>query len=207
MRSALGLRLGLPIDALRYLAKEAEKSGKVEDIVLEPVPPGIRVSATVEQMKTKIRLTTTLYVERVRANEAELRIELRLEDTNLRVVGGAESPVAFLVRSGALDVSKPGTLVKHLPSIPPIVVEAQDKRIVLDLARHPKLAHGTRARRIASAVLGLITLHGIETDEGHLDVAFRAFPEGLLHAATTVRENALPAAKKALALLPRLAGR
>jgi hypothetical protein len=207
VRSALGLRLGLPIDALRFLAKEVEKSGKVEDIVLEPVPPGLRVSATVEQMKTKIRVTTTLYIERVRANESEMRIELRLEDTHLRVVGGAESPLAFLVRSGALDVSKPGTLVKHLPSIPPVVVEAQDKRIVLDLARHPKLAPGTRARRVASAVLGLVTLHGVETDEGHVDVAFRAFPEGLMHAATTIRQHALPAARKALALLPRLAGR
>lgn len=204
VRSALGLRLGLPLDALRWLAEQASKSGKVEDLEIESAPPGFRIGATIEQMKTKIRATSTIYIERLRINESEMRIELRLEDTRLRVVGGEESPVAFLVRSGALDVSNPGTLVKHLPTIPPMVIEAEGKRIVLDLAKLPQLAdQRSRMRRALGAVTSVITLHGIETDEGHVDVTFRALPAGVFYAAKTVRQNVVgPAAKRALRLLP-----
>lgn len=206
VRSALGLRLGLPLDALRWLAEQATKGSKVEGLEVESAPPGFRVAATIEQMKTKIRVTSTLYIERLRINEDELRIELRLEDTRLRVVGGEESAVAFLVRSGALDVSNPGTLVKHLPKIPPMVVEAEGKRIVLDLAKLPQLAdQRSRVRRALGAVTSLITLHAIETDETHVDVSFRALPSGVLHAAKTLRQNLVaPAAKRALRLLPMM---
>jgi hypothetical protein len=206
VRSALGLRLGLPLDALRWLAEQAAKSGKVEGLEIESAPPGFRIAATLEQMKTKIRATSTIYVERLRINETELRVELRLEDTRLRVVGGDESPVAFLIRSGALDISNPGTLVKHLPKIPPMVVEAEGKRIVLDLAKLPQLAdERSRARRALGAVTSLITLHAIETDEAHVDVTFRALPSGVVYAAQTVRKNVVtPAAKKALRLLPMM---
>ncbi len=205
VRSALGLRLGLPLDALRWLAEQAAKSGKVEDLEIESAPPGFRIGVTLEQMKTKIRATSTIYIERMRISETEARIELRLEDTRLRVVGGEESPVAFLVRSGALDISNPGTLVKHLPKIPPMVVEAEGKRIVLDLAKLPQLAdERSRARRALGAITSLITLHAIETDEGHVDVTFRALPSGVVYAAKTVRKNVVtPAAKRALKLLPR----
>jgi hypothetical protein len=206
VRSALGLRLGLPLDALRWLAEQASRSGKVEDLEIESAPPGFRIGATVEQMNTKIRASSTIYIERLRMNDTELRVELRLEETRLRVVGGAESPVAFLVRSGALDVSNPGTLVKHLPAIPPVVVEAEGKRIVLDLAKLPQLAdQRSRVRRAVGAITSLITLHGVETDEGHVDVTFRALPSGVLHAAKTVRENVVgPAARRALRLLPQI---
>lgn len=205
VRSALGLRLGLPLDALRWLAEQAAKSGKVEDLEIESAPPGFRIGVTLEQMKTKIRATSTIYIERMRISETEARIELRLEDTRLRVVGGEESPVAFLVRSGALDISNPGTLVKHLPKIPPMVIEAEGKRIVLDLAKLPQLAdERSRARRALGAITSLITLHAIETDEGHVDVTFRALPSGVVYAAKTVRKNVVtPAAKRALKLLPR----
>ncbi len=52
----------------------------------------------------------------------------------------SESPVAALLRSGALDLSKPGNLAAYMPKRPAMLVAAKDDRVTLDLMRHPKFA-------------------------------------------------------------------
>jgi len=190
VRGALGLRLGVPIDGLRWLAEQAEKSGKVRDVVITPVPPGIAVGATVETMKTTLRVSANLYVERVRANANELRVELRLEKVALALIGMPDppTPVAMLVQSGVLDLSKPGDVVKRLPGIPPVIADAAGDRIMLDLMKLPKIAKNERLRRRIEVITSLLTIHGVETDDGHLDVSLRAAPEGVFKAARTVRD-------------------
>jgi hypothetical protein len=59
------------------------------------------------------------------------------------------------------------------------LVEARDDRIVLDLMKHPKLAQDVRLKRALYALAPLVTIRAIETEPGHLDVALRAFPDGL----------------------------
>ena len=66
------------------------------------------------------------------ANAAELRFALRVRDIRLDLVTDAESPVAALLKSGALDLSRPGDLVKFLPNRSPALVEAEGDRIVVD---------------------------------------------------------------------------
>jgi hypothetical protein len=190
MRSVLGLRLGVPIDGLRWLATQAEKSGKVKDLVITPVPPGIAIGATVDQMKTTLRISANVYVERVRANANELRIELRLEKVAVSLVGMPDppTPVAMLVQSGVLDLSKPGDVVKRLPGMPPMIADASGDRIILDLMKLPAIAKNERLRRRIEVITSVLTVHGVETDEDHLDVSLRAAPEGVFKAARTVRD-------------------
>lgn len=203
IRSALGLRLGVPLDALRWLADQAARGGPATDIEIEAVPPGFRVTAKLDLMKTPIRAGAVIYIERLRISGSELRIELRLEEVSLRLAGESFSPVALLIKSGALDLTRPGNLLKHLPNLPPFLVEAFENKLVLDLMKHPKVAGNPQARRIISALTSVVTLHGIETDENHVDVAFRAFPEGLRHAARSLRAHILePAAERVRAFLP-----
>ena len=45
------------------------------------------------------------------------------------------------------------------------------------------------ARRWLEIVTSLVTLHGIETDEGHLDLSLRAVPAGVGHAMRTLHER------------------
>jgi hypothetical protein len=201
VRSALGLRFGVPLAALRWLGQQAERSGKVEDFQIDSVPPGIRVSGNVDLMDTPLRAGSIIFVERVVFNDQELTIALRLEEVMLKLNGDSDSHIAALIKSGALDLSNPGTLVNFMPGRSPILAEANGNRIVLDLMRDPKIGKNPLVRRAVSLLTSFVTLHGVETDTKHLDIAFRALPSGLGGAAQSVRKNiVLPSMSR---LLPR----
>ena len=201
VRSALGLRFGVPIAALRWLGQQAERSGKVEDFHIDSVPPGIRLAGNIDVMNTPLRAGAVIFVERVVFNDEELTVALRLEDVMLKLDGESDSPIAALIKSGALDLSNPGTLVNFMPGRSPVLAEANGNRIVLDLMRDPKIGNNPLVRRAVSLLTSFVTLHGVETDTKHLDIAFRALPTGLGGAAQSVRKNiVLPSMSR---ILPR----
>jgi len=199
----LGLRVGVPLDALRWLLDRAAKSGKLIDPVLTEVPPGIRFTGTVDAMKTPLRASAVIYIDRMSITPDQIRIELRLEEIWAEVIGDATGPVAALIKSGALDLSKPGNLAKYLP-LPPTVIETRDNKIVLDMMKDPKLAQNRVLRRALSLVTPVVTAYGLETDDDHLELMFRPLPEGLLPAASAVRRHLLsPGLRRVRALLPQ----
>ena len=201
VRSALGLRLGVPLAALRWLGQQAERSGKVQDFKIDSVPPGLRLSGDLDAMNTPIRASAIIFVERVVFNDEELTVALRLEEVMLKLNGESDSPVAALIKSGALDLSNPGTLVNFMPGRSPVLAEANGNRIVLDLMRDPNVGKNPLVRRAVSLLTSFVTLHGVETDTKHLDIAFRALPTGLGGAAQSIRKNiVLPSMSR---LLPR----
>jgi hypothetical protein len=198
----LGLRVGVPLDAIRWMLTQAEKSGKVKDPVVTEVPPGMRITATVDAMKTPLRASAVVYIDRMHVTPDQIRIDIRLEEIWAEVLDGATGPVAALISSGALDLSKPGNLAKYLP-LPPTVVETKDNRIVLDLMKDPKIAGNPRVRRILSLITPVVTANGLETDDDHLEVTFRPLPDGVRPAASAIRRHLLsPGLKRIRALLP-----
>lgn len=189
LRNALGLRFGVPIAGLRYLASNGAEQGP-KDVEIDPDPPGIRVAATVPLMGCDVRASTSIFIERIRASAEELKLEVRLEGTRLVVLDDeAESPVAALIKSGALDLTKSGNLAAHLPKLGALLGESTGNRLVIDLMKHPKLGKSKMARRAIGLVSSFVTVHGVESDEGHVDVLFRAFPRGLGGAAQAVRDH------------------
>lgn len=178
-KNAIGLRFGVPISALRWLARQASGAKGPRDVEIEAVPPGVRVAASLELMHTPLRASATVYVSQVVLNPSELRVELRLRDVSLKVLDErAQTPVAALLRSGALDLSKPGNLAAYMPKRPAFLVEAADDRVVLDLMKHKKLT-AEKAKRIVQLITPLVVVKAIETDDAHLDVALAAFPRGV----------------------------
>ena len=201
VRSALGLRFGVPLAALRWLGAQAERAGKVEDFNIDSMPPGLRLSGNVDMMSTPIRASAIVYIERVVFNEEELTLGLRLEEVALKLNGDSETPMAALIKSGALDLTNPGTLVAYMPGRSPILAEANGNRIVLDLMRDPKIGKNPLVRRAVSLLTSFVTLHGVETDPKHVDIEFRALPVGLGGAVRSVRKHVvLPSMSR---LLPR----
>ena len=79
-----------------------------------------------------------------------MRIGIKLSDVKLALLGESDAPVATLIKCGALDLSKPGNLVKFLPKRPPAIVEADGDRIV----RRPDERAGDREQRDAAAGAG-----------------------------------------------------
>jgi hypothetical protein len=188
LRNALALRFGLPIDALRWLAGRARGKRAPRQVEIATVPPGVRVGASFDLMNTPLRASADIFIERVEIDAERLLFEIRLANVKLKVEDEtSESPLAALLRSGALDLSRPGNLVHYMPKRPPLLVEARDDRIVIDLFRHKKFAENSKLRRWISRVVPLVTVTAIESDEGHLDVALAAFPRGLGNALEDVR--------------------
>jgi hypothetical protein len=187
LRNALGLRLGVPIAGLQWLAGRSD--GGPKDVEIDAQPPGIRMAATVDLMGTTVRAATTVFVERLRFSDDEAKLEVRLENTTMKVLDDAQTPVAALIKSGALDLTKAGNLAAHLPKISRLLGESTGNKLVIDLLKHPAIGKNKGVRRALGLLTSIVTVHGVETDEGHLDVLFRAFPRGIGGAARAVRDH------------------
>jgi len=180
LRNILALRFGVPIAALKWFAGKAKGRRAPKDVQIEAAPPGVRVSATVDLMGTQVRAGATIFVERVSITAEELKFEIRLAGVALKVLDeNSDTPIAALLKSGALDLSKPGNLAAYMPKRPAILVEAKDDRLTLDLMKHPKFAGSVRAQTLIGLLAPLVTIAGIESDPEHLDVLLRPFPDGV----------------------------
>lgn len=188
VRGALGLRFGVPMDALRWTVRELGGGKKApKDVVIESVPPGLRLAATVDAMGTPLRASLVVYVEELDVTSDQLRIGLRIADMKLEVLGESESPLAGLIKSGALDLSKPGNLVAFMPKRPPVLVDAKDDRVVLDLMKVPGIAANPKLRRALRVMTPVVGVRAIKTKDDHLDVHFKADLLGISAAIAAAR--------------------
>ena len=177
--NATGLRFGVPLATLRWFAGQLKGSKAPKDVEISSSPPALRFSAVVDAMGTPVRASAALKIDEVEITEESIRVGVRLRDVKLALVGDSDSPVATLIKSGALDLSKPGNLVKSIPKRPPAVVDADGDRIVVDLMKVPKLANDPRIRSALSIVAPVLGIRAIETDRDHVYVKLRATPRGL----------------------------
>ncbi|HLV66509.1 MAG TPA: hypothetical protein VKY73_11885 [Polyangiaceae bacterium] len=199
LRNAVALRFGLPIAALRWVAGRANGRRAPKDVAITAAPPGVRVAGSFELLGTPLRASAVVLVDDIRVGDDELRIAIRLSELALEVLDDrVESPLAALLRSGALDLSKPGNLLAFMPKRPAIIVESKDDRIVLDLLRHPKLASDRRVRRWISAIVPFVTVASVRTKDDHVDLSLRAFPQGVSHAVEEVRRRAVANVRRVL---------
>jgi hypothetical protein len=188
--NAAGLRFGVPLAALRYLTSNVKLGKKApKDIEIGSSPPALRLSASVDAMGTPLRATAAIRIDEVDIAPDSIRIGIRLSDVKLALLAPSETPVATLVQSGALDLSKPGNLVKFIPKRPAAIVEADGDRIVVDLMKVPKIAGNARLRKLLSIITPLVGIRAIETDRDHIYVALRATPRGLARAITAIRQS------------------
>ncbi len=183
---AVALRLTVPLDALRFFAGQLQGKNAPQDLEIVAVPPGVRVGATLNAMKTRLRVSGTVLIEEMRLGPGELRFAVRLRQVGLAVIGKSDSPVATLINSGALDLSRPGKLVGSLPKRPLFIVEADGDRLVIDLMRDPKLAR--RLGRVASLVTPLLTVSGVASKGDALTLQLACLPDGLLNAIGSIRD-------------------
>jgi hypothetical protein len=188
LRNALTLTMGVPLDALRWIAEQPIGKNAPRDVQIEAVPPGVRVGATLGLMGTTVRASAVLTFEDIRLNSKQLRFDIKLSDVALKLLGESDSPVATLLKSGALDLSKPGNLVAFMPKRPAFIVDAFDDRIVLDLMKHPVFAK-QRVERLVGLVTPFVTVGRIRAEWEHLDVVFRPFQGGIGQAWNALRSG------------------
>lgn len=188
--NAAGLRFGVPLAALRWLSSQAKLPKKApRDIDIGSAPPALRLSLSIDAMGTPVRATGAVRVDEIELSPDVMRIGLKLSDLKLALLSESDSAVATLIKSGALDLSKPGNLVKFIPKRPPAIVEADGDRIVVDLMKVPAIADNTLLRRALAIVTPVVAIRAVETDRDHLYVALRASPRGLPRALAALRQQ------------------
>lgn len=188
VKGAAGLRVGVPLDAFRYFARELAGGKKMpKDIEIDSAPPGLRISMTVDAVGSTLRVSLALFVEEVNITQDELRLGIRIADLKLKVLEGFQTPVAALVQSGALDLSKPGNLVAFIPKRPPMIIDAKDDRIVIDALKVPNLAANPKVRKALSVATPVLTVRAIRSKDDHLDVHLKASLGGLGNAISAAR--------------------
>jgi hypothetical protein len=177
-RNAKGLKFGLPLAALRWVATEASLRGFPAAIEVEAAPPGLQIKADVELKGTPVRVRAQVSIIDLRIMPGEFRVELRVTGVALELLDDSVSPISMLIKSGALDLSKIGNLIAVLPKRPAFLVEAQGDRIVLDFMRHPVFGRPL-VEALLTAITPLITVTGVASDSDHIDLKFGVLRQGL----------------------------
>src|SRR5678815_1883777 len=161
-----------------------------QDVTITPRPPAIGLGATIDLMGTTVRAGASIRVGDFDLIDAAFKVTLRLSDVTMKVLGESFTPVAGLIKSGALDLSKPGNLAKFMPKRPPVLVEAHDDVIVLDLMQNPKIAANERVRGILGTLTPVVQVSGLSTEGDMLILQLRASPFGLPRAISAARQLA-----------------
>jgi hypothetical protein len=187
-RHAAGLRIAVPLDALRWFVSNTPPGKRSPtDVVISARPPAIHLAATIEMMGSQIRASAAIKVEELRIHPDELRVMLRLSSVEMKVLDQSETPIAGLIKSGALDLTKPGNLANFMPKKPPALVEAHDDVLVLDLMKVPKLATNFRMRKILERLTPVMNVSALHTDGDFLVLGLRATPMGFPRALAAAR--------------------
>ncbi|MBA3395079.1 MAG: hypothetical protein H0T89_20700 [Deltaproteobacteria bacterium] len=187
-RHALGMRIAVPLDALRWFIANTPPSKKApQDVTITPRPPAIGLGATVDLMGTTVRAGASIRIDQIEVTDTAFKVTLRLADVTMKVLGESFTPVAGLIKSGALDLSKPGNLAKFMPKRPPVLVEAHDDIIVLDLMKNEKFAANDRVRGLLGTLTPVAQVAGLTTEGDFLIVQLRVSPFGIPRALNAAR--------------------
>jgi hypothetical protein len=184
-KHAAGLKIAIPLDALRWIAGHAVSGPRApKDVVIGANAPALSVGATVDLMGNGIRVETDVRIEELQAAAGELRVTLRLSSLKLNALDPS-SPAAMLFKS--LDLTKPANLMNFLPSRPPALVEASGDRFVVDLMKVPKLAANPVVQRLLKVLTPVLVIRDIRTEGDHLIIAWRPNPSGVPSALAGLR--------------------
>ena len=190
-RHALGMRVAVPLDALRWFIANTPPSKKApQDVTITPRPPAIGIGATIDLMGTTVRAGASIRIDHIEVTEGKFKVTLKLSDVTMKVLGESFTPVAGLIKSGALDLSKPGNLAKFMPKRSPVLVEAHDDILVLDLMQDPKFATNDRVKAVLGTLTPVVQVQGLSTEGDFLILQLRASPFGIPRALNAARQLA-----------------
>lgn len=179
-RHAMGLNVAVPLDAIRWVAANLLTGDAApKQMAIEAIAPAISIKSMVSVYGTDMRSGVTIEVEDLRCESDQFLVVLRVTDLQLEVVGKPDHPLAKMVASGALDLSKPAGLLGFVPKKPPFVVSAKGDRFELDLMRIPAVAENMPLRMALEAITPVINLRAVETRGDMLLFGLEATPTGL----------------------------
>ncbi|MER2607078.1 MAG: hypothetical protein ABTQ29_14685, partial [Siculibacillus sp.] len=152
------------------------------------IMPAIALGATIDLMGATVRAGAAIRIDQIEVGGEQLRVKLRINDVTMKVLGESMSPVAGLLRSGALDLSKPGNLVKFMPKKPDVLVEAHDdakraqraREAAMRAAARDDLVRRLAGERLSEAAWKAMLEHArAAAERGEKDFLLIRFPSAL----------------------------
>ena len=94
-RHALGLKIAVPLDAMRWFISNTPPGKKApQDVTVMARPPAISVGATVDLMGTTVRASASIRIDELHLGSDQLKVKVRLNSVDLKVLGESFTPVA-----------------------------------------------------------------------------------------------------------------
>ncbi len=183
------LQIPIPLDMFRWFATNIPFKGPLvpSDITIEGDDQAVRITSTLTFMgaifHTKLRIKVTDLI----IDNDQCRIALYIDEVDLNVQGDANAPIAMLLKSGSLDLSKPGNILNFLPIKIPGVVSAKNNDITVDLFKIPVIATNDVVRKIMSLLTPVINISAIYVEEDMLVFSLRTTPLGVTRIFSSLR--------------------
>lgn len=185
-RHAAGLRVAVPLDAIRWAVGEFVNSPKApSDIVVSARPPAVHLGATVDLMGNKLRASSAIEVLTLGIGGDELKLTIRLSDVQARVLGDQNVPIAKLL--GGLDMSNLENLLRFVPKKPPMLVGVKGNVLELDLMQLDGIAKNAQLLKVLGVVTPVLTVAHVDTEDDLLVLHMRATPTRIGQSLAAVR--------------------
>ncbi len=175
-RHAFNRRLAIPLDAIRWATTLVRGSSAPKDITVIAQPPALGLGATASVMGTEVRVDAAIIVDAIDATNDHVKVTLRVRDLRASVLNNLNGNLAKLFKSGALNLSKPASLLNFVPKRPAAILEAKDDRFVIDLMKFDKLAQNPHFLKALAAVTPVLSIGEIRTEGDLLVIGLRTSP-------------------------------
>ena len=184
---ALAFRLPIPLHAVEWLANALGNPAGDTPVSVESAAPGLAVRGTVAVMGNTMKASAVVNITEVQLAPDVFRVKLVVEDLDL-VADNDSSPLAQLLKSGALDLTKPADLLKFTGKKPAVIADAHVDTFELDLLNVPAVALNESVRQALNAFTPVVTVSEIFSQDDLLLIAFQAMPGGIPHTVAAVRQ-------------------
>ena len=179
-RHALNRRLAVPLDLVRWAATLVPAGDKApKDITVIAQQPALGLGATANIMGTEMRVDAALLIDAIDATTEAVKVTFCVKDLRASVLNNLQGNLAKLLASGALNLSKPASLLNFVPKRPPAILEAKEDRFVIDLLKFPQLAANPSFQKALRTMTPILAIGDIHTEGDLLVIGLKANPRGL----------------------------
>ncbi len=187
-RNALHGRLTVPLDLLRWATTLLPPGGSTpSDMTVVAQPPALGLGATANLMGTQLRVDAALLIDALDTSTDAFKVTLRVRDLRASVLNNLDGNLAKLLKSGALNLSKPASLLNFVPKKPPAILEAKEDRFVVDLLKFDQVANNPTIRKVLATLTPILSIGEIRTEGDNLIIGLRASPRGFRDTLAAIR--------------------
>ena len=184
-KNATRMGVSVPVDLLRWAIERRPRGKGPERIEIRSAPPGFDIGLTVDLFGTKIDIAANLAIAHIDSSPDALRVGIQVKNLSVKAPPGTPAAMMF----GAMDFSKPASLVGMMPQKHAAMVEVDGDVFTIDLLKVKALGENRTLRRILSMIADVLSIKEVRTDGDVLVIGFGANLMALPSALARLRQS------------------